>query len=164
MVVASVLNHVSQKESNVISVIPEAWEFVPQVGTSPVSSVAEELARKGAALGNFVWFDSQDIAGVDKMLFRNVSVWLFGVQRETNELERTLKSIPNLGRRPRLEDLTTLKKGEFIVCFDANIHKVYVQPAWMGETHAQAIATGDMDVASAREVEKTWTASTNPAP
>ena len=67
---------------------------IPQNRRSPVLLAAEELIRKGAAAGNFVWLDSQDIAGVHKNVLRSVGVWILGVQREANEVKRTLNHIP----------------------------------------------------------------------
>lgn len=153
LVIRSVLEWVYQREKNVVVIVPEAWQFIPQGRSSPVRLAAEELIRKGATNRNYVWIDSQDIAGVDKLLLRSVGVWLFGVQREVRELKRTLDHIPELGRRPKPQEIATLSKGQFIVCFDTAMHKVYVQPAWMSsEVHAQAIARGEERVESAREV------------
>ena len=157
LVVTAVLTRIMRKETGVIAVIPEAWQFVPQQRHSPVAGAANELIRKGAASRNFVWFDSQDMAGVDKTLFRQVRVWIFGKQRQSLEVDRTIDQIPNLGTRPRTEEIQTLKKGQFFVCYDDKLIKTYVQPAWMeSEVQAQAIATGDESVGSAREALKSW--------
>ena len=64
LVIRSVMERVYEKEHGVIVLIPEAWEFVPQKHNSPVKLAAVQLIRKGAAAGNYVWLDSQDIAGV----------------------------------------------------------------------------------------------------
>lgn len=142
LVIRSVLEWVYDREQDTVTVIPEAWEFVPQARGSPVKLAAAQLVRKGAALRNFVWLDSQDLAGVDKEILKQVSVWLIGVQRETNELKRALAHIPAGIRKPKLEDVATLGRGQFFACWQGNTVKVYVQPAWMSAGDAETIARG----------------------
>ena len=153
LVMRSVLEWVYRHEQNTIVIIPEAWEFVPQGKNSPVRMAAEIFIRKAAAMKNFLWIDSQDTAGVDKLLLRNIKVWLFGVQREKNECDRVLDSIPDLKPKPTRTMLQTLEKGHFYACWEREIRLVYVQPAWMAsEAHAQAIARGELPIESARDV------------
>jgi len=72
--VQSALDWINEKERDVIVVIPEAWEFIPEGKGSPVKQSAVTLVRKGAAIGNFIWVDSQDMAGVDKTILRGCTV------------------------------------------------------------------------------------------
>jgi hypothetical protein len=83
-----------------------------------------------------------------------VGVWLFGVQRATREIWRALEHMPEglPAKRPRPADIATLSKGQFYVCFGREMYKVYVQPAWMTAAHAEAIARGEEEVESAREI------------
>lgn len=152
LVVRSVIEWVHHHAKNTIIVIPEAWKFAPKQRNSPVRFAAEELIRQGAALQNFLWCDSQDLAGVSAVLLRQVTVWLFGVQRDTREIERTLEHIPADMMRPTRADIARLGVGEFIVAFQNELRLVYVQPAWMTGVHAQAIAMGEESVESAREI------------
>jgi hypothetical protein len=154
LVVRSVIDWTREHEENTINVIPEAWKFAPKQKGSPVRQSAEELIREGGALKNFLWIDSQDLAGVADVLMRQVGVWLFGVQRAKHEIERALDHMPEglPARRPRPADIATLGKGQFYVCFGREMFKVYVQPAWMTAAHAEAIARGEEDVDSAREI------------
>jgi hypothetical protein len=152
LVVRSVLEWVKDKAKQTIVVIPEAWKFAPKVRRSPVSMAAEELIRQGAALENFIWCDSQDLAGVSGVLLRQVTVWLFGVQRDAREIERTLDHIPADVVRPTRADIAKLGRGEFIVAHGNELRLVYVQPAWMSSVHAEAIARGEENVESAREI------------
>jgi hypothetical protein len=154
LVVRSVLDWTRGHGENVINVIPEAWRFAPKFRGSPVRQSAEELIREGGALKNFLWIDSQDLAGVADVLMRQVGVWFFGVQRAKHEIERALDHMPEglPVRRPRAQDIATLSKGQFYVCFGREMHKVYVQPAWMKAAHAEAIARGEEEVDSAREI------------
>jgi len=87
-----------------------------------------------------------------------VGVWLFGVQRATREIWRALEHMPEglPAKRPRPADIATLSKGQFYVCFGKEMHKVYVQPAWMTAAHAEAIARGEEEVDSAREILKEY--------
>lgn len=142
LVIRSVLERIYEHEHGVIVIIPEAWEFIPEGRRSPVRLAAEELIRKGAAEKNYVWLDSQDIAGVAKVMLRQMEVWIFGVQRDPRELKRTLESLPDLPR-PKASDIALLGKGQFIVAYGQEVTKVYVQPAGMEDAHAQAIARGE---------------------
>ncbi len=158
LVIRSVLDWTRQNGAGIINVTPEAWKFAPKQKGSPVRQSAEEYIREGAALKNFLWIDSQDLAGVADVLMRQVGVWLFGVQRAKHEIERALDHMPEglPARRPRPADIATLQKGQFYVCFSREMYKVYVQPAWMTAAHAEAIARGEEDVESAREILKDY--------
>lgn len=141
LVIRSVIELVYARRRHTLVIIPEAWEFVPQNRGSPVLLACENLIRKGGAAQNYVWLDSQDIAGVHKNILRSVGVWILGVQRETNEARRVLAHIPS--KKPRLDDVMQLERGQFFACFGSTVVKVYVQPAWMPEGTARDIALGD---------------------
>lgn len=142
LVIGSVLDEIYKHHKEVITVIPEAWEFVPNNKNSPAKSAAITLARKGAALGNFIWLDSQDLASVDTEVRRACSVWILGVQREQNEVKRLLTHIPGGTKKPKADDIMHLERGQFFVCHGREIHKTYVQPAWMTEQLAAEVAMG----------------------
>ncbi len=149
LVIRSVLEWVYQHETNVITVIPEAWEFAPQSRSSPVLLAMEELARKGGAGGNYLWLDAQDLAAVNKVATRGVAVYLLGVQREINEVERTLKMMPGDVGKPTKAQVMALGRGQFYLCHRGPPRKVYVQPAWMAAQAAEAIALGEISVEQA---------------
>jgi len=159
LVIRSVTDRIREHLDGTINIIPEAWKFAPKFRGSPVRLAAEEYVREAAAMKNFLWIDSQDLAGVADVLMRQVGVWLFGVQRATREIWRALEHMPEglPAKRPRPADIATLSKGQFYVCFGKEMHKVYVQPAWMTAAHAEAIARGEEDVESAREILKEYT-------
>lgn len=146
LVVRSALMWVHAHEKNTITVIPEAWKFIPEGRLTPVKPIAERLIREGAGLRNFVWIDSQDIAGVWKLMLRAAAVWLVGVQREANEIKRTLESIPAGVKRPKPGDVATLDRGQFFSCWGTHVVKTYVQPAWMGDAGARDVALGRVAV------------------
>ncbi len=158
LVIRSVTDRIREHLDGTINIIPEAWKFAPKFRGSPVRLAAEEYVREAAAMKNFLWIDSQDLAGVADVLMRQVGVWLFGVQRATREIWRALEHMPEglPAKRPRPADIATLSKGQFYVCFGKEMHKVYVQPAWMTAAHAEAIARGEEDVESAREILKEY--------
>ena len=143
LVMRSVIEWVYEKANKTITIIPEAWEFVPQGRGSPVKLQAIELIRKGAGLGNYVWLDSQDIGGVDKEVLRSCPVWLLGVQREANEIKRTLDNIPAGIKKPKPGQIATLKKGEFFACYGEHVIKTYVQPSWASAEEAIRVAKGE---------------------
>lgn len=141
---------------NVITVIPEAWEFLPQARNTPVKMAGEALIRKGAAAQNFMWLDSQDITGVDKRVLKQVGVWILGVQREVNEVEHTLSQMGVPKKlKPQPEEVMQLRRGQFFVCYEDVLKRVYVLPRWMPEVTGYKIAValpsqaGDKMVASA---------------
>lgn len=144
LVIRSVLEWIYENENEVISIIPEAWEMLPQKRSSPVMLAAESLIRKGGASKNYLYLDSQDLAGIQKDIVRQCQVWILGVQREMNEVKRTLSHIPAGVGKPKAEDVMQLGKGEFFACFGREVHKVYVQPAWLDEDHAQEVAVGGL--------------------
>lgn len=142
LVIRSVIEWVYEHGKGIIVVIPEAWEFIPQNRGSPVLLACETLIRKGGASKNFVWLDSQDIAGVHKNILRQVGTWIIGVQREANEVKRALSHITGGVRKPKVDDVMELERGQFFVCFGKTVAKAYVQPAWMLADEARAIAMG----------------------
>ncbi len=150
LVMRSVLEHVYDHEDDVITVIPEAWEFLPEGRGSPVKREAETLIRKGAGLNNFVWLDSQDLAGVWKIAVRACAVVLIGVQREANEIKRTLANIPAGISKPSASDIAHLDLGQFYACWGKHTIKTYVQPEWMTQTSAVGVAVGQLGVGEAK--------------
>lgn len=157
LVIRSVLKHLHKNEKDVVCIVPECWKFIPQKHSSPVKDAAEAYVREGGVLKNYLWLDSQDIAGFSPEVKRQIKVWILGVQREKNEVQRTLDHIPGDIRKPKREDIMRLGKGQFFVSYGDELVRVYVQPAWMNsELHAQAIARGDEKVETAREILKEW--------
>lgn len=153
LIISSMIRYVRQHGTKTIIALPETWKFAPAQRRTPVGDAAREFIREAAALKNFLWIDSQTLAGLSADLLSQVRVWLFGVQRLKSEIERTLDAIPdNLYPRPRAGDIQTLSLGQFIVAFDGELFPVYVQPAWMGAAHAEAIARFEEPVESAREI------------
>lgn len=140
LIIRSVLEWVYQEGQGIITIIPEAWEFLPQRRSSPVLLAAEELIRKGAASQNYLWLDSQDLAAVNKAVLKSVIVWLLGVQREANEVKRTLEHIPAGTPKPTLSEVMGLGVGQFIACWGRFVKRVYVQPVWLDEPAAATVA------------------------
>lgn len=143
LVIRSVLEKVYEDFSKTICILPEAWEFIPQNRGSPVKMAAETLIRKGAALRNFVWLDSQDIAAVHKDIIRSIGLWILGVQREANEIKRLLEHIPAGTGKPKAGEIATLELGQFYVCHGRAVTKTYVRPSWMPADTARRIAMGE---------------------
>ena len=67
LIIQSVADEVLKTMKGVIIVIPEAWKFLPQKYNNPCKRVVESFIRQGATNKNFIWIDSQDMAGVDKI-------------------------------------------------------------------------------------------------
>jgi hypothetical protein len=149
LVIRSSISWVLEREEDVVVVVPEAWKFIPQGRGTPVKLAAEKFIRQAAGLGNFLWLDSQDIAGVDKIVLKSVPVWILGVQREANEVKRTLEQIPAGTKKPKPDEISTLGLGEFYACHGTHTRKVYAQPSWMTEEVAAAVARGALDARKA---------------
>jgi hypothetical protein len=146
LAIASAMEEVYRMR-NTITVIPEAWEFLPQGRNTPVKVAGESLIRKGAAAQNFMWLDSQDITGVDKRILKQVGVWILGVQREVNEVEHTLSQMAVPKKlKPQPEDVMHLSRGQFFVSFGDTMKRVYVRPRWMSANAAIQISMGDLKV------------------
>lgn len=152
--VQSAIDWVNEHAKQTVVLIPEAWEFIPEGAGSPCKASAIALARKGAGLGNFIWVDSQDMAGVAKTILRGCVVWLIGVQREANEIKRNLANIPASIKRPAAAAVAMLQRGQFYACWGEHTVKVYVQPAWMDGGRAQAIARGQGAAPGAAEIRR----------
>lgn len=142
LVIRAALEHINRHEEKVLTVFPEAWEFAPREKNAPAKDAAIGLARKGAVLENFLLCDSQDIAGVDTVVRQAASVWILGVQRELNELKRTIETIPRGIKRPKPEDVAQLEIGEFFACWGRHAVKVYVLPSGVSELEGRAFALG----------------------
>ena len=154
LVLASVIEEVHENHRNVVVVIPEAWEFIPVRRKTPVKLAAERLARMGAAVGNYVYLDSQNIMGIDPDIRSQLGVWILGVQRYEHEVKRTLNALalpPRL--KPRPEDIMRLKLGEFYISTADTVVKAYAQPAWLPDEVAIKVAKGELDPRSP-EVQK----------
>jgi hypothetical protein len=151
LVIRSTIEHIHKKEHNTVLVMPEAWKFIPEGGRSAVFQALQALVREGATNGNFVWIDAQDLAIVSKRILKSVSVWILGKQQEANEVARTINHlIEPLHIRPDV--IKSLGIGQFLVCGEGVTRKVYVQPWWLGELDALAIAKGEESVETAQAI------------
>jgi len=151
LVIKSSIDWVLEHEAHTVVVVPEAWKFIPQGRGTPVRLSAMAYIRQGAALENYLWLDSQDIGGVDKELLRSVPVWILGVQREANEIKRTLTNIPATIAKPKAADIALLELGQFYACWGRHAVRTYVQPVWLDEASAQQVARGELQVDDLRK-------------
>lgn len=147
LIIRSVLEVLAKLEKNTICIIPEAWLFIPQERGNPVKLAAEYYIRQGATKKNWLFFDSQDLASIDKAILKQVSTYILGLQLERNEVAHSLDQIP-LPRKlkPTEDEIMSLTKGQFIVCTPGKVTKVYVQPHNMDNETAIKIAKGEMSV------------------
>jgi len=147
LIIQSVADEVLKTMKGVIIVIPEAWKFIPQKYNNPCKRVIESFIRQGATNNNFIWVDSQDMAGVDKTPLKQISTWILGYQSERNEVKHTLDQISLPKKmKPKEDEIMTLKKGHFFLSSYDGVVKVYVQPSWLNDKTAIEIAKGEMDV------------------
>lgn len=147
LIIQSVADEVLKTMKGVIIVIPEAWKFLPQKYNNPCKRVVEGFIRQGATNENFIWIDSQDMAGVDKIPLKQISTWILGYQSERNEVKHTLDqiSLPKKSK-PKEEEIMTLKKGHFFLSCYEGVYNVYVQPSWLSDEESIKIAKGKIDV------------------
>ena len=146
LVIRSALGWVLRHERNVLTVIPEAWKFIPEERGNPVKQGCALLIRQGGVLGNWVAIDSQEITSIDKGIAKSCGTWILGVQRELNEVKRVIAQLPGKPK-PTPEDVMTLGLGQFYVSYTgAPTQKVYVQPAWMDDETAQRTARGEISI------------------
>lgn len=142
LVIKSTLDYVLAHKADTVVVIPEAWKFIPEGRNTPVKLAAEAFIRQAAALKNYLWLDSQDIGGISKTILRSVPVWILGVQREANEIKRTLENLPASTPKVTAANLASLDLGQFYACWGTKAVKTYVQPNWLTESQAKAVAMG----------------------
>ena len=147
LIIQSVADEVLKTMKGVIIVIPEAWKFIPQKYNNPCKRVVESYIRQGATNQNFIWIDSQDMAGVDKVPLKQISIWILGYQSERNEVKHTLDQISLPKKmKPKEEEIMNLKKGHFFLSCYEGVYSVYVQPSWLSDEIAIKIAKGSLDV------------------
>ena len=140
LIISATLDNVMQSHRNVIVVLPEARDFIPEDRRTPAKMSIENLIRKGAKLGNYLWCDSQSLTGLDLDVMRSVGIWMFGRQNLDREMERSAKAVPN--GRARASDIQSLKLGQFFLVQGEEVKKVYVQPAWLPDKEARTVAMG----------------------
>jgi hypothetical protein len=152
LIIQSVLDEVLIHHKKVIVVIPEAWKFIPQKYSNPCKRSVESFIRQGAANENFIFVDSQDMAGVDKTVLKQISNWILGFQAERNEVKHTLDQIALPSKsKPNEQDIMTLRKGQFFLSSYDGVKKVYVQPIWIDDAKAAEIAMDYIKLDSVNE-------------
>jgi len=149
LVIASTIEYVFQNLDHVVVIIPEAWECLPQNKMTPVKWVAQQFIRKGAAIGNYLFIDSQDIGGIDKTPLRQCDNWLMGRMKEAHEVERILKQL--LGMKVPAEEIQTLPLGHFYAAIGNEVRKVYVLPVGVPEDVGVKVARGELTPESVRD-------------
>lgn len=147
LVIRSVLETVLKDYRGIIVVIPEFWKFAHQKRGNPVKEIAEQFIRQGATKNDYLWADSQDMANVDKTLLKQVFTWILGLQTERNEVQHTLDQLPlPKNKKPKTDEIMTLKLGHFYLATPEQTTKVYVLPSWISEKIGKEIAIGKKDV------------------
>lgn len=147
LVIASMVDRVMAEDRNVLIVLPEAKDFIPEEMRTPAKLAIESLVRKGAKLGNFCWLDSQYLTSLDLDVLRNFGLWLFGRQTLDAELRRVAKMIP--GPKKTWADIQGLQLGQFFVVEGETVTRTYAQPAWLPAQDAQKVARGGLPIADA---------------
>lgn len=147
LIIASVLDEVLTRKSNTIVAIPELWKFSPQERGTPCKHSIESFARQGAANGNYLFLDSQEMASTDKGPLKQCLVWIMGYQAEKNEVKHTLDQLPiPKKKRPTEDEIMSLKTGEFFVATRDMVKKVFVQAWWVSESDARDVALGKKSI------------------
>jgi hypothetical protein len=149
LIIASCMEEVFQKLENVVIVVPEAPDFFPAGRGSPSKVVGRRIAKKGGAINNFLYLDSQMIVDVDPIVRSQARLWLLGPQGSyEHEIDRTLKLLPkDLGRmKPTSSDVQTLPLGHFylVIAEEKIVKKIYAAPWWLPEDVAKKVAIGEI--------------------
>lgn len=156
LIIQSCIDEVLNNFTDIVIVIPEAWKFIPQKYSNPCKRSVESFIRQGASNHNFIWIDSQDMAGVDKIPLKQISTWILGVQVERNEVKHTLDQIALPPKsKPQIMEVMKLKTGQFFLSSYAGVKKVYVQPAWVDDLMAQTVAMGGVPIESLKPPART---------
>ena len=141
LVIAASIEYIHDNLEGVIVIVPEAWESIPQGRTTPVKIVAEKFIRKGAAIGNFLYLDSQDIGGIDKQPLRQCDNWIMGRMKEAHEVDRLIDQLQGV-KVAKAETFQTLPLGTFYAVLGNDVKKVYVLPAGVPQQMGIDVATG----------------------
>lgn len=149
LVIASSVEYIFQSLDHVVVIVPEAWETLPQTRMTPVKLVAQQFIRKGAAIGNYMFLDSQDIGGIDKAPLRQCDNWLMGRMKEAHEVARILKQL--FGMKIKAEEIQTLPLGHFFAAVGNKVQKVYVLPSEVPEEEGIKVATGELSPEAVRD-------------
>jgi hypothetical protein len=152
LVIQSTMEYVINNLHDTILIVPEAWEHIPQGRNTPVKLYAETFIRKGAAIGNYLFIDSQDIAGIDKMPLRQCNNWILGRQREGHEVERVREQIGK--NKIDAEEIRSLPLGHFIAILGDDVRKVYVLPAGVPAKIGRQVAMGEIPATEAGKYMK----------
>lgn len=149
LVIESTMSYVLKKMENIIVVLPEAHKFIPQGRKTPVKNTAVRFIQEGAALGNFMWIDTQATTTVDKNLLKQCSNWVMGYQQEKNEVANVRE---NIGKHKISEkDIMELKLGHFIASLQQKIYYVYVLPSGVQPEIGKNVALGKIRVEEVRD-------------
>ena len=142
VLIRSALEEILETMRDVWPTIPEAWKFIGEVHT-PVTDVAVSIIKQGYAVGILLFIDSQDIASVNPKIRGQIDNWILGRQRYEHEVERTLSaiSLPR-DKKPKKEDIMTLKLGHFYAACSDWMKLVYVLPANVPESVGIEVAKG----------------------
>jgi hypothetical protein len=151
LVVASTVDLVMERR-NVLVVLPEAQDFIPEGRGTPAKLSLQDVVRKGARLNVFLLLDSQYLTGLDLGVMRSIGVWLFGRQTLDLELERVAKMVP--GRKRSWDEVRSLGLGRFLLVEGDAVRTVYAQPAWLGDEAAVRVAKGQLAAEVARSALK----------
>jgi len=152
LVIASTLTCVMERYRNIVVVLPEARDFIPEDRLTPAKVAVESFIRKGATLGNYLWLDSQSLTGLDMDVMRHVGLWLFGRQTLDLEVRRDLKFLP--GRRHSNDEITGLGLGQFLVLEGETVTRTYVQPDWLDRDAARSVAMGRIGATRLRQTPR----------
>ena len=160
LVIQSTMEYVINNLHDTILIVPEAWEHIPQGRNTPVKLYAETFIRKGAAIGNYLFIDSQDIAGIDKMPLRQCNNWILGRQREGHEVERVREQIGK--NKIDAEEIRSLPLGHFIAILGDDVRKVYVLPAGVPAKIGRQVAMGEIPATEAGKYMKSASGEATP--
>lgn len=151
LAVSSTAKEVLDHREDVIVCIDEASRFIPQNGNPPANKQLVRMIKEGAAKGVWLWIADQTVTGVDKDPLKQVDVWIFGRQREQNEVDRVRDQVGKSNYSDA--DVKEMAKGHFIVDLETEAPMVYVRPVWMDDETARGIARGDQEIEDEPEPE-----------
>jgi len=142
VLIRSALEEIIENMRDVWPTIPEAWKFIGEIHT-PVTDVAVSIIKQGYAVNILLFIDSQDIASINPKIRGQIDNWILGRQRYEHEVERTLSaiSLPR-DKKPKKEEIMTLKLGHFYAACSDWLKLVYVLPANVPESVGIEVAKG----------------------
>lgn len=133
-------------KKNLILVLDEAFNFLPQGYSSAASRPVMQVITQGAKTGLYVWISTQFLAVTDKDPLKACAFKFLGTQDHKTEVKHTLDLVPEAKGRFSDDDVMRLKLGHWILVRKRppDVRVIYVSPVGVPVDVAQKVSKGEI--------------------